>query len=105
MSAKVAEIFETMEYGPAPESDKTAREWQQIGVHASSCLLGASHRVLNPHANAERRTEQPESFRRAPQLRWRYLCAQGPCPGPWSMSRSVPAVKVRSAPVFLGLGR
>ncbi len=26
-SAKVAEIFETMEYGPAPESDKTAREW------------------------------------------------------------------------------
>ena len=24
---KVAEIFETMEYGPAPESDKTAREW------------------------------------------------------------------------------
>lgn len=27
MSAKVAEIFETMEYGPAPESDKTAQEW------------------------------------------------------------------------------
>ncbi|MDE1151066.1 MAG: aldehyde dehydrogenase family protein [Micavibrio sp.] len=27
MSAKVAEIFETMEYGPAPESDKAAREW------------------------------------------------------------------------------
>jgi aldehyde dehydrogenase (NAD+) len=27
MSAKVAEIFETMEYGPSPESDKTAREW------------------------------------------------------------------------------
>ena len=27
MSAKVAEIFETMEYGPAPESDKTAKEW------------------------------------------------------------------------------
>ena len=26
-TAKVAEIFETMEYGPAPESDKTAREW------------------------------------------------------------------------------
>lgn len=26
-SAKVAEIFETMEYGPAPESDKTAKEW------------------------------------------------------------------------------
>ena len=23
----VAEIFETMEYGPAPESDKPAREW------------------------------------------------------------------------------
>jgi aldehyde dehydrogenase (NAD+) len=27
MSAKVAEIFETMEYGPAPESSKTAQEW------------------------------------------------------------------------------
>ena len=27
MSAKVAEIFETMEYGPAPESEKTAKEW------------------------------------------------------------------------------
>lgn len=27
MSAHVAEIFETMEYGPAPESDKTAQEW------------------------------------------------------------------------------
>lgn len=26
-SAKVAEIFETMEYGPAPETDKTAQEW------------------------------------------------------------------------------
>lgn len=26
-SAKVAEIFETMEYGPAQESDKTAQEW------------------------------------------------------------------------------
>src|SRR3990172_8408308 len=26
-SAKVAEIFETMEYGPAPESSATAREW------------------------------------------------------------------------------
>lgn len=25
--SKVAEIFETMEYGPAPESDKWAREW------------------------------------------------------------------------------
>lgn len=24
---KVAEIFETMDYGPAPESDKTAKEW------------------------------------------------------------------------------
>jgi aldehyde dehydrogenase (NAD+) len=23
----VAEIFETMEYGPAPESDSQAREW------------------------------------------------------------------------------
>jgi aldehyde dehydrogenase (NAD+) len=27
MSSKVAEIFETMEYGPAPESDKAAKEW------------------------------------------------------------------------------
>ena len=27
MSAKVAEIFETMEYGPAPESEKTAEQW------------------------------------------------------------------------------
>jgi hypothetical protein len=26
-SAKVAEIFDTMDYGPAPESDKTVREW------------------------------------------------------------------------------
>ncbi len=27
MSAKIAEIFDTMEYGPAPESDKTAQAW------------------------------------------------------------------------------
>ncbi len=27
MSAKIAEIFETMEYGPAPESASTAKEW------------------------------------------------------------------------------
>jgi aldehyde dehydrogenase (NAD+) len=27
MTPKVAEIFETMEYGPAPETDKTAQEW------------------------------------------------------------------------------
>jgi len=27
MSAKVAEIFDTMEYGPAPETEKTALQW------------------------------------------------------------------------------
>ncbi len=27
MSAKVAEIFDSMEYGPAPETEKTALEW------------------------------------------------------------------------------
>lgn len=26
-TAKIAEIFDTMDYGPAPESDKTVREW------------------------------------------------------------------------------
>lgn len=26
-NTKIAEIFETMDYGPSPESDKTAREW------------------------------------------------------------------------------
>ena len=35
--ASVAEIFETMEYGPAPESDKEALAW-----------LGKHERVVRP---------------------------------------------------------
>ena len=33
-SAKIAEIFDTMDYGTAPESDKTVREWLEQHNHA-----------------------------------------------------------------------
>jgi aldehyde dehydrogenase (NAD+) len=42
MSAKVAEIFETMDYGPAPESDKTAAQWlEQHGRSFGHYINGA----------------------------------------------------------------
>src|ERR1700722_13386083 len=42
MSAKVAEIFETMDYGPAPESDKTASQWlEQHGRSFGHFINGA----------------------------------------------------------------
>lgn len=34
MTAQIAEIFDSMEYGPAPESDKAAREWLESHKHA-----------------------------------------------------------------------
>jgi aldehyde dehydrogenase (NAD+) len=33
--ATVSQIFETMEYGPAPESDRPAREW--LARHDDTC--------------------------------------------------------------------
>lgn len=55
-SAKVAEIFETMDYGPAPESDKVAREW--LAQHKSTIghfingkmvpVKGKSFQTINP---------------------------------------------------------
>src|SRR5438876_8724384 len=58
----VSEIFETMAYGPAPESDKQAREWLEKHAHDFGLFIGGrwvrgksgeSFDVLNP-ATTER---------------------------------------------------
>ena len=35
---KIAELFESMEYGPAPESDKTAKVYLCVFLRVESCL-------------------------------------------------------------------
>jgi len=43
--ATVAEIFKTMEYGPAPESDKEALGW--LGKHERVGFQRAAVRILD----------------------------------------------------------
>src|SRR5882672_10578789 len=47
----VAEIFETMDYGPAPESDGPARAWLKTHEHRFDLFIGGAWR---PSATAER---------------------------------------------------
>ncbi len=39
---KVKEIFESMSYGPAPESDKAAREWLQGLSDGQTLFIGGA---------------------------------------------------------------
>ena len=55
----VAEIFKTMEYGPAPESDAEARAWLarhggRFGhfVNGAFTKVGATFEVIDPSTNA-----------------------------------------------------
>ena len=57
VSPKVAEIFATMEYGPAPESDKIAQQW--LDDHNRSF----GHFINNAWVKPEnRKTYNPELF-------------------------------------------
>lgn len=47
MVSKVAEIFETLEYGPAPESDKEAMAW--LAEHKDGFELFIGGRFVKPH--------------------------------------------------------
>ncbi len=56
-TAKVAEIFETMEYGPAPESDKTAREW--LESHGRSIGHFIANKWVKPSKGKSFTTKNP----------------------------------------------